>query len=345
MNDEDSNSNTRKTNGNIILIDDSLDYTSNKTELDIELETNKKNPKYLKYNIESSAETTVLNMDEFLDERKSNISDISNKKINKKNIKKKFPVEISLIEDKNKKVKKKSKKAGEEEYEVEKIIDKKLQAKKVYYKVKWVGYRDDECTWEPIENLKGALFYVEDYEKRQLNKHNENLLDKKKTKPYNGLSLNLIEEDNSKAKKKNANDSKFNTISSNKNSKISKVLKEKSNNSLVNKKDKNISYVNGNSLKEKSQTKAKDTIIKSPVKSKNIKVSIVDNQYEEEGIPDKIISAYKDKKDELYYVLRWKENHDGSRMKNKDFKGSEIKKKYPDIVFEFLESKIKFKAS
>ena len=345
MKDDKSNSNTRKTKGNIILIDDSLDYTSNKTELDIELDNDKKNPKYLKYNIESSAETTILNMDEFLDDRKSNVS--ANKKNYKKNIKKKPPVEISLIENKDKKNKKKSKKAGEEEYEVEKIIDKKLQSKKVYYKVKWVGYREDECTWEPIENLKGALFYVEEYEKRQLKKHNE--IDKKKNKSHNGLSSNLIE-DNSKVKMKNTNDLKLNSVSSNKNNKISKLVNEKVNNSLANKKDKNISHINENSHKEKSQTKVKDTIVKSPVKSKDIKVSIpkrfVENQYEEEeGIPDKIISAYKDKKDELYYVLRWKENRDGSRMKNKDFKASDIKKKYPDIVFEFLESKIKFKAS
>ena len=43
---------------------------------------------------------------------------------------------------------------GKKFYEVEKILDKKrTQYGNILYLVKWVGYSDDENTWEPLANL------------------------------------------------------------------------------------------------------------------------------------------------------------------------------------------------
>jgi hypothetical protein len=57
---------------------------------------------------------------------------------------------------------------GEEEYEVEKIIDKKKKGRgrKTYYLVKWKGYSASENSWEPAENLR-ADELVAEFEKQQ----------------------------------------------------------------------------------------------------------------------------------------------------------------------------------
>ena len=67
---------------------------------------------------------------------------------------------------------------GEKEFEVERIIRSEVRetrkrvkgrariTKKLYYLVKWVGYPDDECTWEPGKHLTHASEYIEDFHRK-----------------------------------------------------------------------------------------------------------------------------------------------------------------------------------
>ena len=50
---------------------------------------------------------------------------------------------------------------SEPEYEVEKILQKRSRKGKIQYYVKWLGFSEAECTWEPEENLGGAEKAIE----------------------------------------------------------------------------------------------------------------------------------------------------------------------------------------
>jgi len=54
---------------------------------------------------------------------------------------------------------------GEEEFKVEKILNKRTVRGKEKFLVKWMGYMAEEDTWENRENLKNAKELVEEFEK------------------------------------------------------------------------------------------------------------------------------------------------------------------------------------
>jgi len=45
---------------------------------------------------------------------------------------------------------------GQQEWEVEEILNKKTIRRKVFYLVKWKSYPLHEATWEPVENLENC---------------------------------------------------------------------------------------------------------------------------------------------------------------------------------------------
>ena len=54
-------------------------------------------------------------------------------------------------------------KDGEEEYEVEQILDSRTKGKRVEYYVKWKGYGPEENTWEPIAHLTNSPDLLQAY--------------------------------------------------------------------------------------------------------------------------------------------------------------------------------------
>ncbi|QRV84680.1 Retrotransposable element Tf2 protein [Ceratobasidium sp. AG-Ba] len=52
---------------------------------------------------------------------------------------------------------------GEEEYEVEKILDSRKQRNQIQYLVHWKGYGPESNTWEPIEHLDTAMGAVKKF--------------------------------------------------------------------------------------------------------------------------------------------------------------------------------------
>ncbi|KAL5532624.1 hypothetical protein ACEPAF_4398 [Sanghuangporus sanghuang] len=56
--------------------------------------------------------------------------------------------------------------AGETEYEVEAIRDMRKRHGKWEYQVKWLGYPEEENTWEPVEGLRNAPEKLREYHER-----------------------------------------------------------------------------------------------------------------------------------------------------------------------------------
>jgi len=54
---------------------------------------------------------------------------------------------------------------GEEEFEVEKILNKRMVRGKEKFLVRWKGYTAEEDTWENKENLENVKELVEEFEK------------------------------------------------------------------------------------------------------------------------------------------------------------------------------------
>ena len=54
---------------------------------------------------------------------------------------------------------------GEEEFEVEKILNKRVVRGKEKFLVQWKGYTAEGDTWESRENLKNAKKLVEEFER------------------------------------------------------------------------------------------------------------------------------------------------------------------------------------
>ena len=100
--------------------------------------------------------------------------------------KKKEVVATSAPDEIENKLQQKSKKGKEvmeeEEYEVEKILDKRLMKGKMEYLVKWIGW--EEGTWEPAQNLDGSQNLIDLFEKDEL----ENA--KKVDSPESDFSVN-----------------------------------------------------------------------------------------------------------------------------------------------------------
>jgi hypothetical protein len=61
---------------------------------------------------------------------------------------------------------------GKDAWYVERIIGKRIRAKKIQYLVKWEDYPEWESTWEPIQNVKHAQEAIDEYEEQLHNNNN-----------------------------------------------------------------------------------------------------------------------------------------------------------------------------
>ncbi|ODN04520.1 Chromobox protein 3 [Orchesella cincta] len=54
----------------------------------------------------------------------------------------------------------------EDEYVVEKILDRRESKGQVFYLIKWQGFSDQDNTWEPYDNVSDCPELIKDFEER-----------------------------------------------------------------------------------------------------------------------------------------------------------------------------------
>ena len=59
---------------------------------------------------------------------------------------------------------------NEKDFEVEKIVDVKLIDDKLYYHFRWLGYADEESTWESIDTLINAVEKIRNFQRENSEK-------------------------------------------------------------------------------------------------------------------------------------------------------------------------------
>ena len=53
---------------------------------------------------------------------------------------------------------------GEEQWEVERILDRRILRNKMHYLVQWRGFPAEHNSWEPVDNLAGASQLIEEFD-------------------------------------------------------------------------------------------------------------------------------------------------------------------------------------
>lgn len=218
----------------------------------------------------------------------------------------------------------------------ESIIDKKKFGDVWKYKVKWKGLGENECTWEPLQNLDYKI--VNDFEKKRGSVKNyaegdRNPFERRGRPRKNPLKI--------------SEQNKLETIIR----KMDPNIKSEENSGHLNKKRER------EKEKEKESTSVTDIIVAdqrprgtSSVERKSDKgekndILLVMSKPEvnyELDVPDKILNGQRDEKQGILFLVKWKTRSDGFRPKKSHVNNIVMKKLWPQRLLDFYESRILF---
>lgn len=191
-------------------------------------------------------------------------------------------------------------------FEVEKILDKKIIKGEPKYLIKWIGWDEDDSTWEPLENLTNIIPMVNKFEKKIMEEGgNENTLTKIKEimKSKNNISLD-------KKRKESKSKSKSKSISRSRSRTRSPLKRVKS------KKEMNL--------------------LKSERSPGNIECDLP-----KKIISGKLIENNQEEGSEVICIIEWKPRINGIQPQDSAISNKVLREKYPQLLIDYYESKLK----
>lgn len=213
----------------------------------------------------------------------------------------------------------------EEEYSVEKIINKRVRNNKVEYYLKWKGYNDEDNTWEPEENLDCEEL-IKEFEDKLKRAEKEKKL---KEKGDRGSRKRTISNSTiaSGASSEAAGPSK----------ERKKVSPPKSKNDKADKPDKNEKN-DKNDKSDKHDTSDPTTIDDEDDIMSESRESVIPVNAHVNKVPEKIIGA-TDSSGQLMFLLKWKDIEEADLIPAK-----EANVMCPQIVIKFYEERLTWHA-
>lgn len=205
----------------------------------------------------------------------------------------------------------------EEDYVVEKIVDRRVNKGKVEYFLKWKGYDESQNTWEPKENLECPELIKEFEDKRKAKEvsvlstlfwmcFNQSLLLQKEKEASSKTS---------KAPKRKTDDAKSSVKSSSEDEAPPKKQKPSK-----------------PSSKNNAGPKQKENDVK--VESEEDEIEEGKTGFDMGYVPEKIIGA-TDQEGQLLFLVQWKGKNKAQLVASKV-----VRKHCPDLVIDFYEARL-----
>ncbi|KAF7284165.1 chromobox protein homolog 1-like [Rhynchophorus ferrugineus] len=246
---------------------------------------------------------------------------------------------------------------SEEEYSVEKIIDRRVVKGKVEYFLKWKGYSDEDNTWEPEENLDCPDLIAEFEKNRKAEQAKSSSKEKKRSrkdsndsdestsneksdkKKRRTKSPSPESDDGQKSEKKTKSDSDDEKKKNDSgDEEKAKIKKRKSESKPQSKKD---DEKNKKSSKEEEEKDNDEEVTskdkkkrKSESKEKSSKGSSKKSGFDRGLEAEKIIGA-SDSTGQLMFLMKWKGTDETDLVAAK-----EANVKCPQVVIQFYEERI-----
>lgn len=198
----------------------------------------------------------------------------------------------------------------EKDYQVEKILAKKVEKGVLKYLLKWEGYPESDSTWEPAKQLDNIKQMINQFENSQAKNDAKDDSIKKKRREHTPSEDKFVQ--NKRLKSDSLDKSKA-TINVDRDSVISLESTKKA---------------------EKSSNKKK--IEKSDFSEviESVEGSI------EYDIPLKVIDAKISSQKQITCLIEWKPRFDKSKPANSYVPNSALKENFAHLLLDFYESKI-----